>query len=578
MAQFPLATLTFPSDEPRHSSVFNWKASLAQLGSALSTPVSPPESKLRAVAVHATVDALPDSAHAPAPDPEAPAVGEPTSGPEIYGALKAVRPDAFTDEELVLPSQLMPTRSEVSEATSLSAAVTKHMSPTELESQSHTSHRFSQMKLTVKTTVLLTTFCAAAGAQMLVVIRDDDALKSATKAQWDLLNLTSYAAILLNALATVASALLIHVLDDADLNETPSHVVAVGALPDPNIKWLLILSVKLPDRLNARANRNVPFGQWLRPAIGIWDGLEPNGCACGSIPVLPPFDPSQAAHSDMSRILGDSITQDQIIVDTKDRVISKVRRSSSYSRLPHPELHVRVLLAARVHGSVLRWLCPLTRYCSSSRSELTPLLFVCARADNVLGPAFRSVLAERIGHLRPRNPMIPPPLFGLASHERRSTSRFFATPVFPDEGIRRTIRMRLDYGLVLKILGFLTAASPSSVHFPPPFREVKHLAPSGVDLGDTYILILLIRLVLGTCLDLGVPNDLCDTHPLLIHLSLIRLLIRLFLGVSHAPRRRRQLSSVGRRPHRHHHRLRPRPPHLVPAFALLLDAKEGKEG
>ncbi|KAJ6462307.1 hypothetical protein DFH09DRAFT_1228379 [Mycena vulgaris] len=122
-------------------------------------------------------------------------------------------------------------------------------SDADLESQiSHSDEspkfRIGRVKTTVKNSALLTILFAGTAAQLLGVIRGDNALDDATKFQLNLLNLVSYTAILLNVMATIASIFLIHALNEINFDEAPHHAIAgklrSGAFQDPNIKWVFL--------------------------------------------------------------------------------------------------------------------------------------------------------------------------------------------------------------------------------------------------------------------------------------------------------------------------------------------------
>ncbi|KAJ7849268.1 hypothetical protein B0H13DRAFT_2088822 [Mycena leptocephala] len=96
--------------------------------------------------------------------------------------------------------------------------------------------RLDQMKSTAKNSALLTTLFVATAAQLLSIIRDDEILKlkGVTKSQWNVLNLVSYAALLINALATAAATFLIHALNDVELAELDPLRIA------DTIKWAVL--------------------------------------------------------------------------------------------------------------------------------------------------------------------------------------------------------------------------------------------------------------------------------------------------------------------------------------------------
>jgi hypothetical protein len=86
-----------------------------------------------------------------------------------------------------------------------------------------------------------TTLFVATAAQLLSIIRDDEILKlkGVTKSQWNVLNLVSYAALLINALATAAATFLIHALNDVELAELDPLRIA------DTIKWAVLQCTSL---------------------------------------------------------------------------------------------------------------------------------------------------------------------------------------------------------------------------------------------------------------------------------------------------------------------------------------------
>lgn len=82
-----------------------------------------------------------------------------------------------------------------------------------------------------------TTLWVATAGQILGIIRDDEALKDATKIQQNLLNIASYAAILLNLVATIAAAFLIYIVDD--ISESEDTIPLQN--PSTYVKWVLSL-------------------------------------------------------------------------------------------------------------------------------------------------------------------------------------------------------------------------------------------------------------------------------------------------------------------------------------------------
>ncbi|KAJ7849269.1 hypothetical protein B0H13DRAFT_2088824 [Mycena leptocephala] len=79
------------------------------------------------------------------------------------------------------------------------------------------SNRFSQASTILKGAALITNIFIFAATRLLRVIRSDGALHHATAFQLNLLNFTSYAAIVLNTVATAASVFLIYLLDHSDV-------------------------------------------------------------------------------------------------------------------------------------------------------------------------------------------------------------------------------------------------------------------------------------------------------------------------------------------------------------------------
>ncbi|KAJ7869135.1 hypothetical protein B0H14DRAFT_2727847 [Mycena olivaceomarginata] len=104
----------------------------------------------------------------------------------------------------------------------------------------HTDLDIGRAKATAQNSlVVVTNFFAATAAQILGVIRSDHALNDATKFQLKLLNLTSYAAILLNVMATIVSVLLIHALNEINASkQTIAGAARSGVLQHPNVKWV----------------------------------------------------------------------------------------------------------------------------------------------------------------------------------------------------------------------------------------------------------------------------------------------------------------------------------------------------
>ncbi|KAJ6525247.1 hypothetical protein DFH09DRAFT_1188663 [Mycena vulgaris] len=87
--------------------------------------------------------------------------------------------------------------------------------------------RVGRMKEGVNS-ALLTTVFAVTATQLLGVIRDDHALDDATRFQWNLLNFTSYCAILVNTIATAASVFLHHPPGGIAFEEARQHMPVPG--------------------------------------------------------------------------------------------------------------------------------------------------------------------------------------------------------------------------------------------------------------------------------------------------------------------------------------------------------------
>ncbi|KAJ7504975.1 hypothetical protein B0H11DRAFT_2273184 [Mycena galericulata] len=133
------------------------------------------------------------------------------------------------------------------------------MSQISYESPKLVRSQINAWTATVQCAAVVTTLFSGIAVQLLAVIRSDDAVDKKTGKAMMFLVFSSYAAMLFNAISTVASLFLIDLLGDIDLNESRK-----GRDRDTDgIVGRKESSLQLLRRFGARRNLKYIFMQWM---------------------------------------------------------------------------------------------------------------------------------------------------------------------------------------------------------------------------------------------------------------------------------------------------------------------------